>query len=339
MKRLLLAIVVVAWAAGAATQGAVRSLHVQGNVWMLHSDTVNAAVQIGDDGVLVVDTMDDTLADALLAEIRRLAPGKPIRIIVNTHVHSDHTGGNAKVAAAGSSVIGGNAVAQLGQAAANRAQVYAHENVEARMAQAGPGQPATPTERWPSDTFTELQHDLYFNGEGIELLHQPDAHTDGDTMVYFRKSDVLVAGDIYSNELFPMVDFENGGTLNGIVSALNTIIRITIPREKQEGGTYVIPGHGRLADEADLVEYRDMTTILRDRVADAVKRRMTLDQIVAAQLARDYDGRYGAKLGWSTDHFIEAAYRSVALKPASGSPGGPDKVRPTPAGRRLGDAR
>ena len=324
MTRLWVALILSAWVASSSTQGAVRSIYVQGNVWMLHSETVNAAVQIGDDGVLVVDTMDEALADPLLGEVRRLAPGKPIRVIVNTHVHPDHTGGNAKIAAAGRSVIGGNAVAQLGQGAANRAQVYAHENVQVRMAQAGPGQSAIPTDQWPSDTFTGLQHDLYFNGEGIEFLHQPDAHTDGDTMVYFRKSDVLVTGDLYTNELFPMVDVENGGNLGGIVKALNTIIRITIPREKQEGGTYVIPGHGRLADEADIVEYRDMTTILRDRVADAVKRRLTLDQIKAAQLARDYDGRYGAARGWSTDRFIEAAYRSVL---------------PPPANRRAGDAR
>jgi cyclase len=302
------------------TQGAVRSLHVQGNVWMLHSETVNAAAQIGDDGVLIVDTMDETLADPLLAEVHRLAPGKPIRIVVNTHLHSDHTGGNAKVAAAGSTVIGGNAVAELGQAAANRAQVYAHENVQTRMAQPGAGQPPVPTPLWPSDTFIEPQHDLYFNGEGIELLHVPSAHTDGDTIVYFRKSDVLVTGDVYVNEFFPMVDVQNGGDLNGLVKALNTILRITIPRKNQEGGTYVIPGHGRLADEADVVEYRDMATILRDRVADAVKRGQTLAQIKSARLTRDYDGRYGTTPSfWSTDHFVETVYLSVQPKPAARS--------------------
>jgi len=314
MKRLLALVLLAAMTkyAGANAQGAVQSLHVQGNVWMFHSSTVNAAVQIGDEGVLVVDTMGEDLADAMIAEIRRLAPGKPIRIIVNTHLHADHTGGNAKVSAAGSTIIGGNAVAELGQAAANRAQIYAHENVQTRMAQPPAGQPPIPTAQWPTDTFLEAQHDLYFNGEGIELLHQPDAHTDGDTMVYFRKSDVLVSGDIYNNELFPMVDLDNGGSLNGIITALNTMIRITIPRERQEGGTYVIPGHGRLADEADVVEYRDMTTILRDRIADAVKRGQTLDQIKAARLTRDYSGRYGTeRSGWSTDHFVEAAYRSV----------------------------
>lgn len=313
MKRLLAVVLLAAMTrAGANAQGAVQSLHVQGNVWMLHSTAVNAAVQIGDDGVLIVDTMGQDLADAMVAEIRRLAPGKPIRIIVNTHLHPDHTGGNAKVSAAGSTIIGGNAVAELGQAAANRAQIYAHENVQTRMAQPPAGQPPIPTAQWPTDTFLEAQHDLYFNGEGIELLHQPDAHTDGDTMVYFRKSDVLVSGDVYNNEFFPMVDADNGGSLTGIITALNTMIRITIPRERQEGGTYVIPGHGRLADEADIVEYRDMTTILRDRIADAVKRGQTLDQIKTARLTRDYSGRYGSERGfWSTDHFVEMAYRSV----------------------------
>lgn len=318
MKRLVLALALagLVHVATPSAQNAVQSLHVQGNVWMLHSATVNAAVQIGDDGVLVVDTMTDALADAMLAEIRRLAPGKPIRMIVNTHLHSDHTGGNAKIGSAGSTVIGGNAVAELGQAAANKAQIFAHENVQTRMAQPPAGQPAVPTALWPTDTFIEPQKDLYFNGEGIELLHQPDAHTDGDVIVYFRKSDVLVAGDVYVNTTFPIVDLQNGGNLAGIIKALNAIIRITIPKEKQEGGTYVIPGHGRLVDEADVVEYRDMTTILRDRVADAVKRGQTLDQVKAARLVRDYEGRYGATQGfWTTDKFVEAAYRSLAPQP------------------------
>jgi glyoxylase-like metal-dependent hydrolase (beta-lactamase superfamily II) len=295
------------------TQTAIRSLHVQGNVWMLHSDVANAAVQIGEDGVLVVDTMTEQLAGPLVAEIRRLAGDKPIRIVVNTHVHSDHTGGNATVSGAGATVIGGNAVAELGQAAANRAQVFAHENVQTRMVHPAPGEPEVPVARWPTDTFTESQHDLYFNGEGIELLHQGQAHTDGDTVVYFRKSDVVVTGDVYANDLLPRVDVQNGGDLNGVIKSLNALLRITIPKEKQEGGTFVIPGHGRLADEADIVEYRDMTTILRDRVSDAVKRGQTLAQIKAAKLARDYEGRYGAPVGaWSTDAFIEAAHKSVS---------------------------
>jgi glyoxylase-like metal-dependent hydrolase (beta-lactamase superfamily II) len=329
-----LSAVVIAIVCGVTgAQNQVQSLHVQGNVWMLHSDVANAAVQIGPDGVLVVDTMTESLADPMLAEIRRLAPDTPIRLVINTHVHSDHTGGNAKVSGAGRTVIGGNAVAELGQAAADRAQIFAHENVEVRMAQ--PSDPAArpPTASWPSNTFAGGQHDLYFNGEGIELLHPGNAHTDGDTMVYFRKSDVLVAGDVYANDLFPRVDLQNGGEFSGIIKALNTLIRVTIPREKEEGGTYVIPGHGRVADEADLVEYRDMTTILRDRVADAVKRRQTLAQTQATRLTRDYDGRYGlAQGGWSTANFVEAVYQSVQASTTASSAAQP--VATSPAGRK-----
>jgi glyoxylase-like metal-dependent hydrolase (beta-lactamase superfamily II) len=291
----------------------VHSLHVQGNVWMLNGGFVNAAIQVGDDGVLVVDTMVEPLADKMLAEIRKIAGDKPIRYVINTHVHPDHTGGNEKIAKAGSSIVGGNFAGQVGQAAADSAEIFAHENVQARMSQPGPGEPMPPFAAWPTDTYIEPQKDLYFNGEGIELLHQPNAHTDGDTMVYFRKSDVLVTGDVYINTTFPVVNLQQGGSLNGILKALNNIIRITIPKEKQEGGTYVIPGHGHLVDEADVVEYRDMNTIIRDRIQDAIKRGRTLEQTKAEHLVRDYDGRYGATQGfWTTDQFVEAAYKSLS---------------------------
>ena len=291
----------------------VRSLHVQGNVWMINGGFVNAAIQVGEEGVLVVDTMVEPLADRFLAEIRKIAGNKPIRYVINTHVHADHTGGNEKIARAGRSIVGGNFAGQVGQEAANSAQIFAHENVQLRMSQPGPGEPMRPFAAWPTDTYIEAQKDLYFNGEGIELLHQPNAHTDGDTVVYFRKSDVLVAGDVYVNTTLPVINMQQGGSLNGIIKSLNAIIKITIPREKQEGGTYVIPGHGRLVDEADVVEYRDMTTIIRDRFQDAIKRGQTLDQVKAARLVRDYEGRYGATQGfWTTDAFVEAAYKSLS---------------------------
>jgi glyoxylase-like metal-dependent hydrolase (beta-lactamase superfamily II) len=299
----------------------VRSLHVQGNVWLINAGFVNAAVQIGDEGVLVVDTLTEPLGAKLGAEIKRQAGDNPIRYVLNTHFHADHTGGNLKVAGAGRSIVGGNFAGQVGAAAADSAQIFAHENVQARMAQPESGETAPPFGAWPTDTFIETQKDFYFNGEPIEMLHQPDAHTDGDSIVYFRKSDVIVAGDVYINTTFPVIDLKHGGNLNGIVKALNTIIRITVPKEKQEGGTYVIPGHGHLADEADVVEYRDMMTIIRDRFADAVKRGMTLEQVKNARLVRDYEGRYGAAQGfWTTDAFVEAAYRSLSQKsPITGS--------------------
>jgi cyclase len=296
-----------------AAPAAVQSLHVQGNVWMLFSGVVNAAVQIGDEGVLVVDTMTEPLAEPMIAEIRKLAGDKPIRWIVNTHVHPDHTGGNAKVAAAGRSIIAGNFVGQAGQTAANYAQIIAHENTGNRLNDVKPPLPVFAT---PAETFFGDKHEFFFNDEAIQLVHVPNAHTDGDVMVFFRRSDVLVAGDLYVNTSFPMINGQQGGSMNGIVTALNRIIDITVPRKKQEGGTYVIPGHGRLADEADVVEYRDMSTIIRDRLADAIKRGQTLEQVKAAKVVRDYEGRYGATQGfWTTDAFIEAAYRS--LKPPS----------------------
>jgi glyoxylase-like metal-dependent hydrolase (beta-lactamase superfamily II) len=296
--------------AGGATAPAVQSVRVGGNVWMITGGLVNAAVQIGDDGVLVVDTMTDALAEPMLAEVKRLAGDKPIRWIVNTHAHPDHTGGNAKVAAAGRSIIAGNFAGQAGQAAANFAQIIAHENTGNRLVEA---KPALPVHATPAETFFGAQHEIFFNDEAVQLIHVPNAHSDGDVMVFFRKSDVLVAGDLYINTTFPVINVAQGGSINGLLAALNRIIDVTVPRKKQEGGTYVIPGHGRLADEADVVEARDMSTIIRDRFADAVKKKQTLPQVKAARLVRDYEGRYGATQGfWTTDAFVEAVYKTIA---------------------------
>ena len=288
----------------------MHSLHVQGNVWMIVGGPFNAAVSIGNDGVLVVDTMAEPLADKFLAEIRKLAGDKPIRYIINTHFHPDHTGGNAKVTAAGQSIVAGNFAAQVGQDAASQANILAHENTQIHM---GEVKPALPFIAMPTDTFFTEAKDLFFNGEAVQILHQPAAHTDGDVIVFFRKSDVIVAGDVYINTTFPIVQIDQGGSFQGIIDALNRIVDLTVPAEKQEGGTYVIPGHGRLADEADVVEYRDMNTILRDRLSNAIKKGMTLEQVKASHPVLEYEGRYGASSGfWTTDAFIEAVYRSLS---------------------------
>ena len=291
------------------TDNEVHSLHVQGNVWLLHGGGVNAAVQIGDEGVLVVDTMTAALGEKVVAEIKKLAGDKPIRWIVNTSVDADHTGGNAKVAEAGESIIAGNFAGQAGQAAANFAKVLTHENVEARLVKV---QPALPTQALPTDTFFTDEFEIHFNGEAVQFIHVPNAHTDGDVMVFFRKSDVVVTGDAFNTVSFPVIDMEEGGSLNGVVKTLNQILDITVPEDKQEGGTYVIPGHGRLTDEADVVEYRDMMTIVRDRVQNAIDKGMTLEQVKSARLVQDYEGRYGAPRGAATaDALVEAAYRSL----------------------------
>ena len=305
-------------AAPPAPTPVVRSLHVQGSVWMINAGSVNVAVQIGDQGVLLVDTGSEAVADAVLAEVRRLAGNRPIRYIVNTHSHLDHTGGNVKIAAAGRSIISGNFAGQAGPGAANAAKILAHEQSQVRMQADGPD--AVPAAGWPTDTFFVAKDAFHFNGEAVELLHQPNAHTSGDVIVHFRKSDVVVAGDVYVNTTFPVINRGHGGSYAGMLAALNRIIEITVPRDKSEGGTYVIPGHGRLADEADVVDYRDMATVIHDRVRDAIGRKMTLAQVKASPLLRDYEGRFGAAQGaWTTEAFIEAAYRSLSPDASAGA--------------------
>ena len=331
-----LALIALSAAGLAAQQGGssdIKSLHVQGNVWMLVGPVSNAVVQIGDDGVLVVDAMMEQQADAMVAEIKRLAgPDKIIRYLINTHVHLDHTGGNEKVAGAGRTIVAGNFAGQV--AAESPATIIAHENVLNRMSAPTGKQSSRPTAAWPNDSFFDEQKDLFFNGEGVELIHIPAAHTDGDLMVYFRKSDVLAAGDLYVNNTFPIVMTGEGGNYNGLLTALNRIIDICIPRDKEEGGTFVVPGHGRLADEADVVDYRDMATVIHDRFADAVKKGMTLEQVKNAKLVQDY-GRWASNSGfWTTDKFVEAVYESLKPKPAPAAPKGPAAAAKPAGGKK-----
>ena len=288
----------------------VHVLPVQGNVYMLvGGGGGNITVQAGDEGVLLVDTSVEQLSDNVLKAIRSVST-KPIRYIINTHVHADHVGGNAPIAKQGAMIEGGN----MGQPYRGAA-ILAHENVLHRMSAPTGQQAPFPTEAWPTDTYFTKKKELFFNGEAILILHQPSAHTDGDSIVFFRRSDVLSAGDLFVTTTYPVIDLERGGTIQGVIAALNNILDIAIPKDKQEGGTYVIPGHGRLSDEADVLEYRDMLTIIRDRIQDLVKKGSTLEQVKAARPTLDYDGRYGATAGsWTTAKFIEAVYRNLAVR-------------------------
>lgn len=299
----------------------VRSLHVQGNVYMLVGAGGNVTLQIGDDGVLVVDTQFAPMADKLLAEIRRLAGDKPIRWIINTHGHGDHTGGNAVIRAAGHTIVGGN-VAQDDPRGQIGATLLAHENVQLNMVKSAGTPQAVKQEDWPTETYIGNGYQFTFNDEAIDLIHQPNAHTDGDTMIYFRRSDVLVTGDLYVTEGYPYVDRTRNGTFTGSLAALNRMIDITVPKDKQEGGTMVIPGHGRVSDEADVVEYRDMLAAIRTRIQDMVTKGMTLEQVKAAKPTRDYDSRYGNKLPfWTTDMFIEVVYDDLKAAAAAHTAG------------------
>jgi cyclase len=281
--------------------------HVRDGIYMIVGAGGNTTVQVGDDGILVVDTKLAAAADVLLDAIRQISP-KPIRYVINTHWHTDHVGSNELIAKSGSTIAGGNVSGAIADAAQGAA-VIAHENVLVRMSgQATP----PPFDAWPTDTLFMPQKDMYFNGEAVQILHQPAAHTDGDGLVFFRRSDVLSTGDVFTTTGYPVIRPEDGGGIDGVIVALNRIIELTVPREKQEGGTLVIPGHGRLSDEADVVEYRDMVTIIRDRIKAMIDMGMTLRQVQAAKPTADYDGRYGATNGlWTTEQFVAAAYENL----------------------------
>ena len=284
---------------------AVGMLHVQRSVHMLVVNGMNIAVQVGDDGVLLVDAGDAAVAPQVIAAIRTLS-NKPIHTIINTHVHADHTGGNESL------------VKQRGTGAAQPVRVMAHQSVQERMIAAAPSGGAAGGFRLNAvitlpinNTYDTPTKDFFLNGEPVVIYHAPKAHTDGDSLVHFRTSDVLAVGDVFSPDRYPVIDLATGGSVHGLIAALNHILEITVPARFQEGGTYVIPGHGRLSDEADVVEYRDMVTIIRDRVQDLIGKGLTWEQVKAARPSRDYDSEYGGEGGSSPDAFVEAIFRSV----------------------------
>jgi cyclase len=287
--------------------GEIHVLPVQGSVYMLAGDGGNIAVQIGEQGPMVVNTGAGRLADKTIAAIHRLSD-KPIQFIVNTSFHPDFTGGNVKVRAAGSdpSLLGSFFSGQFADAGQG-ATIIAHQNVQNRLTAL-----KTPSAGWPSDTFVQGRRRKFHNGEAVEIFYQPNAVSDGDSIVHFRRSDVIVAGDIFNTVSYPQIDPKVGGGIQGEIQALNSILDRTVYKHDEEGGTMIIPGHGRLCDEWEVAEYRDMLVIIRDRVQDLIRGGATLDQVKAARVTADYDDRFGATSGpWTTDMFVEAVYTTL----------------------------
>jgi len=339
----------------------IRVLPVRGNIYMLIGAGANITASVGLDGVLVVDSGTEQMAPQTLAaiaavgrfvaakvaaeappvlfgeetrnsiiEARNLnAPPKPIRYILSTSAGPENTGGNIPLRNAGATYTGGNVAGQLGDLSTYGAKIVAHENVQTRLLSPGAGKTPMPDRGVPTDTYygAMMKMDSFFNGEGIVLYHQPAAYSDGDSVVYFRGSDVIAAGNVYLTTTYPLIDVAAGGTINGVIDALNNIMDLSVPEFRTEGGTLIIPAYGRISDLADVTYYRDMVTIIRDRVQDLARKGRTLEQVKAAKPTSDYDARFGSATGaWTTDMFIEAVYKTVP-KPAAPVP---------PAGRRPG---
>jgi cyclase len=300
---------------GNANEAPLRTANVQGNVHVIFGAGSNITVQVGNLGLIVVDTGTGDNAGRVLATLRQLSP-RPVRHIINTHAHVDHVGGNERVGAAGAP-ISGRGVAQVGAGLGARAEIISHEEALNRMSAPAGNEAPTPVAAWPTSTFSGEYKDFYYNGEGVHIRHMASAHTDGDTVTFFRRSDVIAAGDVYSTVSYPIIDAGRGGSITGVLGALNQLLEMAIAGEKTEGGTMIVPGHGRISDEADLVEYRDMVTIIRDRIQDMVNRGNTLAQVQAAKPALEYDGLYGSAPGWSSAQFVEAVFKG--LKPQQSS--------------------
>jgi cyclase len=294
-KALIVALMV--WGSYAWAQE-VHVFPVQGDVSMLVGPGGNTTVQAGKEGIVVVDTQTALAAPQVMAAIRTLS-ATPIIWVINTSLDADHMGGNETLIRLGGSTD-----------ASEKARVVVHENVLNRLVAPGIAQARVADAASINDTYFRSPKDFLFNGEAVMVYHMPAAHTDGDSIVLFRKSDVISSGDVFTPDRYPMIDLANGGSVQGLLDGLNKILEMAVAGKYQEGGTFVIPGHGRLCDEADVVEFRDMVTIIRDRVQDLIKKGMTLDQVKAGKPSRDYDTQYAG----SPDVFVEAIYRSLTAR-------------------------
>jgi cyclase len=259
----------------------------------------NITVQAGDQGIVLVDTGLASATDQVAAAVRPLSP-KPVAYIINTDDAEDHIGGNL--------VFGTPPPGRRGE----MINIISYLTVLDRISAPVDGKAPPANAGWPNDTYSEAQRNLHFNGEAIQIFHQP-GNTDGNSIVLFRGSDVVSTGDLFDPTQYPIIDLKKGGSIQGELAALNRLkASIVVPEVHYEGGTMVIPGHGRLCDAADVAVYQQMVTIIRDRIQYMIKMGMTLDQVKAAKPTQDFDPIYGSTTGnWTTDMFVEAVYGSL----------------------------
>jgi glyoxylase-like metal-dependent hydrolase (beta-lactamase superfamily II) len=300
-------------------------VELRANFFVIAGAGGNIVVQIGPLGVILVDSGSAETSEKVLKAIRRLTP-LPIRYIINTSMDADHVGGNETLAKSGLSILPGAVAAGAGLgdellSNAGGASVLAHENVLKRMSAPVGRKPPVPAALWPTKTFAYRSYSMYLNGEGIQVIHQPAAHTDGDSIVFFRRGDIIATGDIVDTTRFPVIDVARGGTIQGEIDALNRLMDLSIhnlPLQWYSDRTFLVPGHGRVYDKLDLLEYRDAVTVVRDRIQDLIDQGKTLEQVKAANPTLGYRSQYGADSGpWTTDMFVEVVYRELAAGTAA----------------------
>ena len=293
----------------ARQRAALETIQVRPNVFVIFGGGANVTAHLGEDGVLLVDSGSAATADAVLQAVRAIS-SQPIRLIINTSADSDHVGGNERIARAGVRI---NPDAFSDQ---EQATVLAHENVLGRMSAPSGNESLFPTGAWPNETYTARVRSMYLNNDGVQVMRQPAAHSDGDSIVLFRRADVIATGDILDLRHFPVIDTKNGGSIQGEIDALNRLLELTIPAMPlvlKDGRTLLVPGHGRISDYGELVEYRDMVTVIRDLIKDMVDKGMSAAQVKGANPTKGYRQRFGIESGpWTTDMFVDAVYNGLA---------------------------
>jgi glyoxylase-like metal-dependent hydrolase (beta-lactamase superfamily II) len=296
-------------------------LRLRPNFYVIAGAGGNIAVETGPEGTILVNAGTAEAGGRVVAAIKKVAD-QPIRYIIDTSADRDFVGGNAVLSKAGRNIMaaGTEPLSEFERGTANSypATIVSTEQILVRMSTPDGQKTPYPSEAWPQETFPDRRKDYYMNHEGIQIYREPAAHSDSDSMVLFRGSDVVVTGDIIDASRFPVIDIARGGSIQGEIEALNQVIDLSfrpMPFVFSEGGTYVVPGHGRIYDRQDAVEYRDMVVTIRDIIQDMIERGMTLPQIKEASPAKAYEREYGAKTGsWTTDDFVAAVYQGLAGK-------------------------
>ncbi|HMJ85188.1 MAG TPA: MBL fold metallo-hydrolase [Vicinamibacterales bacterium] len=295
MRGMLIGVAVAAVSGGIVlaqqdfSQVQIKTTKIDGNFYTLEGSGGTIGVLAGPDGVLMVDAQFAPLSDKIVAAIKQISDGR-IRFLVNTHVHGDHTGGNENIGKLGATIM-------------------ARENLRARLMKPAPlanGQPGVPTAAVGLPVVTyDAPVVFHLNGEDVQLIPVPVAHTDGDTMVYFPNTNVIMTGDFYRSTGYPNIDRANGGTMNGMLAGFDAIIRLARPDTK------IIPGHGAIVDKTAVAAHKAMMEGVRDKVAPLVRQGKTQEEVVAAKLTAEFDSKVTGATPMTADRFVGQLYQEL----------------------------